>query len=287
MEKIIVIFGPTASFKTNLSIKIAQTIPSEIISADSRQIYEGLDVGTAKITHEEMEGIPHHMIDIRKTEEHFDAKEYQEEALAHITSIHSQEKIPIIVGGTGFYINTIIYNNILAHVPKNDALRKKLSLKDTSELVDMIQSVDITSSTKHNKQRLMRYIEIEKALGSLPPQDKTHRFDTLFLYTHKDQETLKKNITIRVEKKWTALLQEINSLLSQGVSYEWLCSLGLEYTYGLEALTTKNNNDAKEKLITKTLQYAKRQKVWAKQYTNVVLHTNTPHTLAVVKEFIR
>ncbi|HPB60447.1 MAG TPA: tRNA (adenosine(37)-N6)-dimethylallyltransferase MiaA, partial [Candidatus Paceibacterota bacterium] len=169
--KIVVILGPTASGKTALSIKVAQKIGGEVISADSRQVYKGLDLGTGKVTKKEMGSVPHHLLDVASPKRKFSVARYQKLANKKITEIIKRGRTPIIVGGSGFYIQAIVDNLILPDVPPNPKLRLELQGKTIHELFSILKKIDpqrAKNIDENNPVRLIRAIEIGKALGQVP-----------------------------------------------------------------------------------------------------------------------
>ena len=170
-RKIIVILGPTASGKSELAVKIAKKFNGEIISADSRQVYKRLDIGTGKITKKEMRGVPHHCIDIVSPRKVFTVSDFKKHAEKAIENIFAKNKIPIIVGGTGLYIQAIVDNIALPEVKPNWKLRKELEKKTTEEMFETLKKLDPERAENidpKNPRRLIRAIEIAKALGKVP-----------------------------------------------------------------------------------------------------------------------
>jgi tRNA dimethylallyltransferase len=167
-QKILVIVGPTASGKSDLAVSLAKKFNGEIISADSRQVYRGMDIGTGKITKKEMKGIRHHLLDVADPKRRFDAEKYHILARAAIDDIISRDKLPIICGGTGFYIDAVLSNNPFTNVPPNLKLRKKLSTKSPAGLLLILKKLDPkrakkiskSNSEKNNQRRIIRAIEI-------------------------------------------------------------------------------------------------------------------------------
>src|ERR1035437_3846008 len=163
MQKILVVLGQTATGKSDVAVRLAKKFNGEIISADSRQIYKGLDIATGKVTKKEMQGVPHHILDIISPKKVFSVAEWQKKTKKIITEIHSRGKSPIICGGTGFYIQSIVENVCLPEVSPNKKLRKKLKNKTAEELVKILGKLDPkilkTIDTK-NPVRLLRAIEI-------------------------------------------------------------------------------------------------------------------------------
>lgn len=263
MSKVIVILGQTATGKSDLALKVAKKIGGEIISADSRQVYKGLDIGTGKITQKEMQGVPHHMLDIANPKRKFTVVEFQKQVIYVIAEIIKRDRTPIICGGTGFYIDAITKGVIFPEVSPNIKLRKKLSLLDGRQLLIILKKLDQRRAKNidpKNKVRLIRAIEIAKALGKvphlrvLPPR---YKFIKIGLYLPPDK--LKKKVEKRVKEMFNkknrgGLLNEIKKLKRAGVSNKRLKELGFEYY-----------NPTPEKVISGTLQYAKRQMTWFKR----------------------
>lgn len=259
IPKVIVIVGQTATGKSTLAVKIAKKINGEIISADSRQVYKNLDIGTGKITKKEMRGIPHHLLSIANPKKQFTVAEFQKLADKKIEDILVRGKVPIICGGTGFYIDAVTKGLILPQVPPNKKLRKILENKLTTELITELKKLD-PSRTKsidtRNRVRIIRAIEIAKALGKVPEITEAtppYRFIKIGLYL--PIPLLKKKIEKRVRGMFdNGLLNEIKKLKKSGVSTKRLRELGFEY-----------NNPTYEKVMTGTLKYAKRQMTWFKR----------------------
>jgi tRNA dimethylallyltransferase len=259
MNKVIVILGQTATGKSILAVKIAKKINGEIISADSRQVYKRLDIGTGKITRKEMRKVPHHLIDVAKPQKKFTVVDYQKKAIYAMTEIVSRDKTPIICGGTGFYIDAITKGVIFPEVPPNNKLRKILSKLDGHQLLVLLKKLDKERAKNidpKNKVRLVRAIEIAKYLGKVPhlvTKPPNYEFIKIGLYL--PQEKLKKKIKVRVKEMFQkGLLNEIKKLKESSVSKKRLEELGFEY-----------NDPTYEKVVKETLKYAKRQMTWFKR----------------------
>ncbi|OGI63501.1 tRNA (adenosine(37)-N6)-dimethylallyltransferase MiaA [Candidatus Nomurabacteria bacterium RIFCSPLOWO2_01_FULL_41_21] len=266
--KVIVIVGTTATGKSDLGVKIAKKLnpPSalsggggEIISADSRQVYKGLDIGTGKITKEEMKSVSHHLLDVINPKKKFTVFDYQKKAISAMAEIAKKGKVPIIVGGTGFYIDAVTKGVVLPKVPPNHTLRRKLVKNSAIALFLTLKKIDPARAKNidpHNKIRLIRAIEIAKALGKVPHlavKPPSYRFIKIGLVLPPD--VLKKKVEKRVKKMFTdGLLDEIKKLKRSGVSEKRLREFGFEY-----------NNPTPESVITNTLKYAKRQATWFKR----------------------
>ena len=278
-QKIIVILGPTATGKSNLAVKIAKKVDGEVISADSRQIYKGLNIGTGKITRKEMKGIPHHLLDVADPKRlarrggNFTVAEYQKKAIYAMAEIIKKGKVPIICGGTGFYIDAITKGTIFPQVPPNPKLRKALYSKSAVVLFEYLKKLDperAKNIDSKNKVRLVRAIEIAKILGKVPElQSDTnsaiaknvspYEFIKIGLYLPPDK--LKKKIEKRVKKMFKdGLLNEIKKLKKPahrggaGISEKRLKELGFEY-----------DSPTYEKVVKETIKYTKRQMTWFKR----------------------
>ena len=276
---IIIILGQTATGKSDLAVKIAKKINGEIISADSRQVYKGLDIGTGKITKKEMGGISHHLLDVVNPKNKFTVAEYQKKAISAIADIVSRGKIPIICGGTGFYIDSITKGIIFPKVPPNLKLRKSLYSKSAIALFEYLKKIDprrAKSIDSKNKVRLIRAIEIMKALGKVPELKydtfsamaesvSSYKFIKIGLYLPPDK--LKKKIEKRLLARMkTGMLREAKKLHRGGLPWKRMEELGLEYRY--IALYWQNKITKKEmleKLNSEIYQYAKRQMTWFKR----------------------
>lgn len=270
MNKIIVITGPTATGKSALAVALAKAFDGEIISADSRQAYRGLDIGSAKITVDEMQGIPHHLIDIADPRETFTVSEFKKLADEKISEIISRGKLPIICGGTGMYISAVIDNQEFPEVPPNKSLRAELEQLSVEQLFEKLQQLDPSRAEtidKHNPVRLIRAIEIATALGSVPIfSQEDSPYNLLIIGLRLPKEELAQKIAQRIHDRIPALFDEIRNLHAQGVSSEQLRRFGLEYRYGDAYVTGKILlDDFIEILTTKTIQFAKRQITWWKR----------------------
>ncbi len=293
MQKIIVVCGPTATGKTSLAIQLAQQYGGEIISADSRQVYTGLDIGSAKVTTQEMQNIPHHLIDIANPDEIFSVADFQKLAKQTISEIHDRGDIPIICGGTGMYIDATIFETDFPSVPPNPELRSELEQKTTPELFEQLQQLDQDRSENidsQNRSRIIRALEIATTLGQVPKTiQKKSNYQVLWIGLMLPKEQLQENIIKRINDRIPALFGEIKNLHASGVSFERLYSFGLEYRYGAEYVQGKISLDEfKEILTNKTWQFAKRQMTWFKR--NPEIHWCNPISdkqkiLQLVKDF--
>ncbi len=283
--KFIVVLGQTSTGKSDLAVEIAKEIDGEIISADSRQVYRGMDLGSGKITKAEMQGIPHHLLDVADPQETFSVKDFQDHGEQAINHILSRKKTPIICGGTGFYIDSLVYKTQFPKMKKNKKLREHLQTKNIEELNKILKERVNNSKKKykkHNKRfyrqmdqknhvRLVRAIEIINTLGYIPKIKKEKHYNILFLGLELEKETLKKRIYKRIiDRLDKGMLNEGKKLLEIGVSHKKLQSFGLEYRFMSKHILGKINYDEMiEQLYRATVQFAKRQKTWFKRNKNI------------------
>jgi tRNA dimethylallyltransferase len=271
MQKIIVISGPTASGKSELAVKLARKFNGEIISADSRQIYKGLNVGAGKISKKEMLGIPHYLLGIVSPKKIFSVSDFKKTVEKKIKDISGHGKIPIICGGTGLYISAITGGINFPEIKPNWKLRKKLEKKSTEQLFKMLQKLDPKRAKiidQRNPRRLIRAIEITKASSAASYQPSAVSFQTLFIGIKLSEKELKKRIEKRIEKMLkNGLLNETKKLRKSGLPRKRIDELGFEYKY--PSMFLRGEIDKKqmlEKMISANRRYAKRQMAWFKKY---------------------
>jgi len=320
MEKIIVILGPTASGKTALSIKLAKKFNGEIISADSRQVYKGMNIGTGKITKKEMEGIPHYLLDVASPKRKFTVAQYKKLALEAINKIQKKSlpshqnsegisggdgKVPFLVGGTGFYIQAVVDGIIIPEVKPDWRLRKKLEKKSTKELFKMLKKLDpkrAKTIEKNNPRRLIRALEIvlktKKPVPLLKKQPP--KFNVLILGIKKPQEELKKSIRKRLIRRLKPrtrtssvqgkqdMIAEVKRLRKSGLSWKRLESFGLEYKYIAYYLQKKITKEQMiEKLQKEIEHFAKRQMTWFKRDKRIKWIKNQKQAEKLIKNFLK
>lgn len=271
-QKVIVVAGPTSSGKSDFAVELAHNCNGEIISADSRQIYKGLDIGTGKITKKEMRGIPHHMLDVLSPGEPFSVSEYKRMASPILEDILARGKTPIICGGTGQYIDALIYNQTLPKVPPNARLREELSYLATEELSKKLRMLDEerwSTIDKHNRVRLIRAIEIASSFGKVPKLTTPKLFyrTTMYLLSP-TRELMHERITKRLLKRFDeGMVEEVKQLINKGMTHDECERLGLEYRYISRYLRALISYEEMVRLLTfKTNQYGKRQCTWLKKY---------------------
>ena len=273
--KLLVILGPTSSGKSNLAVEAAKRFNGEIVSADSRQVYKKLDIGTGKITKREMHGVPHYLLDVVGAKERFSVAEYQQMATKAIEYIEKRGKLPILCGGTGFYIDSITKGIIIPEVKENKSLREELSKETANELFEILSKLDPKRATKidpKNSVRLIRAIEIAKELGSVPKLKKQKsKYDILQLGLSIDREPLLKRVTERFEKRLKiGMIKEAENLHKKGLTWKRMNELGLEYRSLAKFLKGEITKDElKKEIVDGSMDYAKRQMTWFKRDKNI------------------
>jgi tRNA dimethylallyltransferase len=266
-SKILVILGPTATGKSDLAVEIAQKFNGEIISADSRQVYKGMNLGTGKITKKEMGGIPHYMLDIVNPNSIYNVAKYKVKAQRIISNIIRRGKLPIICGGTGFYIDSVVKNISLPDVPPNQKLRNELEKENCERLMKQLKKLDPEISKtidSKNKVKIIRAIEIAKKLGKVPAIKSEPIYDAIQIGLIAPDKVLKERIKKRLVKRIDlGMLKEGKRLHKQGLSWKRMESLGLEYRYMARYSSGKISLEQMIKeLNSKIWQFARRQKTW-------------------------
>jgi tRNA dimethylallyltransferase len=292
--KLIVILGPTASGKTDLSIKIAKKHNGEIVSADSRQVYKGLDVGSGKITKKEMEGIPHYLLDVANPKRKFTVTQYQKLAISAIKKIQKKNKLPILVGGTGFYIQSVVDGIVIPEVKPDWKLREKLEKLSNQELFKKLKKLDperAKNIDKNNPRRLIRALEIilitKKPVPGL--QKRFSQFSVLEIGILKSSEELKKPINKRLKKRLrkNALINEVKKL-HKSLSWKRLEEFGLEYRFVAQYLQNKiTHQEMIDKIQIESEHYAKRQMTWFKRDKRIHWIKNNKEAVRLVDNFIK
>lgn len=292
--KLIVILGPTASGKTELSVKLAKRFKGEVVSADSRQVYKGMNIGTGKITKKEMQGIPHYLLDVVSPKKRFAVAEYKMLAEKAIARIQKKNRVPFLVGGTGFYIQAVADSIKIPAVKPDWKLRAKLEKRPVSELYKRLRKLDpvrAKSIDKNNPRRLIRALEIVlKSKRPIPPlfQNKPD-FKALFLGVKRSKKELEKLIEKRLSKRLKAgMIDEVKKLNKSGVSWRRLEELGLEYRYIALYLQNKlSYKQMTERLQKEIEHYAKRQMTWFKRNQRIKWIKKYSQAERFVKSFLK
>jgi tRNA dimethylallyltransferase len=290
VTKVIAIVGPTASGKSSLGVFVAQKIGGEIISADSRQVYKGLNIGSGKITKKEMSGVPHHLLDVANPKKIFSASDFVHLGSKALAQIAAKSHTPVVVGGTGLYIDALLGRIALANVPPNLKLRAKLQKKTVAELFSQLKKLDPIRAEeidKNNPVRLIRAIEVAtgRQKTSLPPRNLLP--PNRILWIGLNPTDLKERIHTRlISRMKTGMITEAKKLHKQGLSYKRMYELGLEYRF-LSLLLQKRitQKEFEAQLEREITRYAKRQMTWFKRNKEIHWVKNKTEALKLVRKF--
>lgn len=267
----VVILGTTACGKSGLGVELARRYGGEIVSADSRQVYRGLDLGTGKITPEEMGGVPHHMLDVADPGENYSVARFQREAYAAIDGVLARGNLPFLVGGTGLYVRAVSEGYVFHEAPPDFALRQELDALPTEELRQILLDggIDLDVDAWNNRPRLTRLIEkLRNGEDPHAEAERDPRYQVLTLGVNYPRETVCRRIDDRLLARLDAgMVDEVQALRDAGVTDEFLDGLGLEYRYVLRYLTGElPDRDALiDELGRAIKRFAKRQVSWFKK----------------------
>lgn len=275
--KVLVILGTTSAGKTSLAVKLAEVLGGEIISADSRQVYKGMDIGTGKdLAEYKVKGkkIKYHLIDVVSPKQKFDLAKYQKLAGQAIKDVLMKKKLPIIVGGSGLYLQAIVDNYKLSSVKpdlKKRAELEKLALEELYKKLEKIKpefTARLNNSDRNNKRRLIRYLEIVLTPGSETKKCEESPYDFLLIGLNAPDDILKERISKRLsDRLQEGLVEELKRLNKSGVSWESLISFGLEYKFVGQYIQEKFEYDEMvQRLNTALYRFAKRQKTWFRRW---------------------
>lgn len=282
---LIVLTGPTAVGKTALSVKLAKAVNGEIISADSMQVYRHMDIGSAKVTEEEMDGVAHHLIDVLEPEDEFNVVLFQRLAKEAIADISGRGRLPILVGGTGFYIQSVLYDIDFTETQEDRALREELELLAKTEgaqkLHDRLWAVDPEAAGQihaNNVKRVIRALEFHAQTGEkISAHNETERqkeaaYRSLYFVLTDDRAKMYERIDRRVDKMLAdGLLAEVQALKNRGLKKEMVSMQGLGYKEILAFLDGEYDLERAVYLIKRdTRHFAKRQLTWFKREKNVI-----------------
>jgi tRNA dimethylallyltransferase len=276
--KILAIVGPTASGKTSLSIKLAQQFKGEVISADSRQVYRGIDLLSGKVTPEEASGVPHHLIDIVEPYTVYTASDFLRDATSAISHIIAHNRTPIVAGGTFFYTDILLGKIAITNVTPNPEFRRSLDTVSTSDLFRLLSNKDsVTAKTidKQNRRRLIRALEIIDALGYVPKVTPRTDFRALTIGIMVENDILRDKIQHRLSERIKhGMIEEAETLITNGVSHDRMESLGLECRYVSRYLRgIISREELEHQLFFKIVQFAKRQMTWLKRDKTIQWYT--------------
>nr|VFJ98430.1 MAG: tRNA dimethylallyltransferase [Candidatus Kentron sp. H]VFJ98532.1 MAG: tRNA dimethylallyltransferase [Candidatus Kentron sp. H]VFK03499.1 MAG: tRNA dimethylallyltransferase [Candidatus Kentron sp. H] len=295
--KVVAVVGPNASGKSHYAVELAGLFNGEIISADSRQVYRSLDLGTGKITPEEMRGIPHHLMDIIDPGEGYSLFDFQRDAYSAIHAIHAHKRLPIIVGGTGLYLDAVLEGYRLLDVKPDPMARSKLEALSMDELMDIIrreQPSALHSIENRNKRRLIRAIEIVRAgFDYRDTRQKSKRLDTLIIGIGWERDTLRERIRARLHSRLEkGMIEEVEALRARGVPDGFLFDIGLEYRAILRYL--QGGYDSRQHFIESLEiaigQFAKRQMTWFRKRPGITWidggNVISPGTADTIRSFM-
>ena len=273
LPKVVAVVGTNASGKSALGIELAKRFGGEIISADSRQVFRGLDLGSGKVTREEMQGVPHHLIDVREPGEFFSMADFQRMSYQIIDEIRGRGHLPMIVGGTGLYVDSVLDGYLLSDTEPDLAYRAELEKLTTPELYEMlVKLVPDVQVERNNRNRVMRMLErIHDGDDATP--GKQARYDSLRLGVSWPRDVLAKRIDERIEMRLEqGMIEEVQGLLDSGVSTEFLLGLGLEYRFITQYLTGEvpDKGEMLAKLAQAIRKFAKRQMTWFRRNPDIV-----------------
>ena len=267
MEKLISIVGLTSSGKSSLAIDLAKKYNGEIVSADSRQVYKGLDWCSGKVTQEEMEQVKHHLIDIENLGTQFTLFDFQKKAYEAIDDIIARQKVPFMVGGTGLYSRSVVEGYVLSEKKPDNCIREKLSELSIDELLKICYEKGIDVSGEQTCRRLIRLIETENEKNKSNP-----RYDVLQIGIMWSREEIYERIKLRLQTRMPNMIAEIKILIESGYDKSFLLSLGLEAKYVIKYLDGefKDYNEFFEELFKEERHFAKRQQTWYNKEKNLI-----------------
>jgi len=299
-QKIIVVVGPTSSGFSDLGIRLAQKFNGEIISADSRQVYRGMDIGTGKVTKKEQKMAVHHLLDVISPKKQFTADDFKKLGQKAINDVQHRYKIPVIVGGTGFYVDVLLGKASIAEVPPNKKLRAKLEKQSAEQLFKQLNRLDLRRARTidcKNKRRLIRALEIIMTTNKPVPAIKKQNAIFRVLWLGLRPKDLEKKIKLRLDTRLKqGMVKEVKNLLKSGVSKKRLYDFGLEYRQISEYLASEKpapyeskasrsgfkvksvksfrKSEHYQKLLREIIKYSKRQMTWFKR--NKEIHWINP-----------
>lgn len=294
-KQLIAIIGATATGKSHLAISLARSYNGEVVSADSRQVYKEIPIGTGALSRKEMESIPHYMIGVVSITQlqQFSVATYQALARKHIDHIHAARHLPFLVGGTGLYIQAIVDNIQLPHIPPNNELRKKLELLSSEQLFEQLRAQDPSRAQTidpFNKRRLVRALEIYQAQQKpTAPIKKDPQYATLQIGV-----ALSDDLHEKIQKRFyewldSGLIDEVQNLHTQhAIHWESIAEIGLHYKWVAEYLQNNiSHEQMKQKSIQSIQQYARRQMIWFKRDKRIQWVENEQQARATIENFLK
>ena len=288
-NKLISIVGTTASGKSSLGIELAEHYGTEIVSADSRQVYRHLDLGTGKVTPEEMARVKHHLIDILDLNEPFSMAEFQPLAYNAIDDIASRGMLPLLVGGTGLYTRSVVEGYNLVDVPPNEELRTFLGQKSIAELRQILATYGVTDiAGEVSERRMIRMIE-KLSAGVSAESESNPRYDVLQLGMTFERDTLYRRILERLDARIKeGMVEEVENVMRLGATPEFLEKLGLEYRYTYRYISGQypSFEDYRAELYKEICHFAKRQMTWFRKEKSIVWLDTSRDPYAEARELI-
>lgn len=289
-QKLIVIIGPTASGKTGLSIALAKKYNGEVISSDSRQVYRDLNIGTEKVTKKEMSGVPHYCIDVASPKRTYTVEQWRREAVKAINSMSKRNKLPIVAGGTAFYVDSLVYGTSFPAVKPNAQLRKELQKKTAEELFAQLKKLDpkrAKTIEQKNPRRLMRAIEIATELGAVPKLAKPKPlYDVTWIGINPGLDVLMERIESRLDATFKkGLVAETKKMRTElGLSWKRINEIGLEYRIVGEFIRGEiTREEMRERVVRELRKYAKRQMTWMKRNKEIVWYKDKEEAMISLK----
>ena len=282
MKDVLIICGATATGKTSLAVDCAKKLNSEVISADSQLVYRGLNIGTAKPTFAEMQGVPHHLIDVVSAAESFSVSDYEERALPIVERLIESGKVPVVCGGTGFYVNSLIYNLGYGKAKGDASIRARyealLQERGKEYLFGLLKETDAETAEKlhpNDVKRVIRALEIYEVSGkkkSEQTDEMKPRFDYLAVAIDYPREALYAKINCRVDVMFNSgLIDEVKGLLDKGIDGNCQCLQAIGYKEVVDGLKNGLNESTMRDIVKQnTRHYAKRQRTFFKKLKGIV-----------------
>lgn len=289
-RKILIILGPTSSGKSSLAVRLAKKFNGEVVSVDSRQVYKMMDIGSGKITKKEMNGIEHHMLSVASPRKRFSVAQYQKLAEKSIQDILKKNKLPILCGGSAFYIKVLSEGISLPKVKPSFNQRKKLEKMTTQDLYNKLKKEDPRRSKeidKNNRRRLIRAIEILEETGKpIPKINKNPKYN--YLKIGIKRKNIEKLIKVRLLKRIKqGMISEVKKLKKYGLSWNKIDSFGLEYRWVSRYLQKKiSRNEMIDFIFQDTIKFSKKQMIWFKKEDDVSWIGKFTEAEKLVKEFL-
>ena len=289
MEKLIAVVGLTSSGKSDLGIELAKKFNGEIVSADSRQVYKGLDWCSGKVSNEEMGMVKHHLIDICNLGEQFTLFDFQKTAYEKIDDIISRNKVPFLVGGTGLYSRSVIEGYDLIQDKPNKEKREELESLDKETLITMCNEKNIKLPEEITVRRLVRLLETSE----LDKKENKPKYEVLQIGIMWSRAEIYERIRLRLERRMPHMIEEIKTLLANGVDKEFLVSLGLEAKYIIKFLDGEfaSFEEFFDELFKEERHFAKRQQTWYNKEKNIIWLDANDHLFEnaekLISEFLK